>query len=36
MASRQRVLAALRLEKPDRVPYLEIGVDPALAQIARE
>ena len=32
MTSRQRVLAALRLEKPDRVPYLEIGVDPALAE----
>jgi uroporphyrinogen-III decarboxylase len=32
MTSRQRVLAALRLEKPDRVPYVEIGVDPALAE----
>jgi uroporphyrinogen-III decarboxylase len=32
MTSRERVLAALRLEKPDRVPYLEIGIDPALAE----
>ena len=31
MTSRERVLAALRLEKPDRVPYVEIGVDPAVA-----
>lgn len=31
MTSRERVLAALRLEKPDRVPYVEIGVDPAIA-----
>jgi uroporphyrinogen decarboxylase len=32
MTSRQRVFAALHLKKPDRVPYLEIGVDPALAE----
>jgi hypothetical protein len=32
MTSRERILAALRLERPDRVPYLEIGVDPALAE----
>ncbi len=31
MNSRERVLAALRLERPDRVPYVEIGVDPAVA-----
>jgi len=31
MTSRQRVLTALRLGKPDRVPYVEIGVDPAVA-----
>ncbi len=31
MTSRERVLAALRREKPDRVPYIEIGVDPAVA-----
>ncbi len=31
MTSRERVLAALRREKPDRVPYVEIGVDPAVA-----
>jgi len=31
MTSRERVLSALRLETPDRVPYVEIGVDPALA-----
>jgi uroporphyrinogen decarboxylase len=31
VTSRERVLAALRLEKPDRVPYVEIGVDPAVA-----
>jgi len=32
MTSRERVLAALRLEVPDRVPYGEIGVDPAVAE----
>jgi len=32
MNSRERVLAALRREKPDRVPYCEIGIDRALAQ----
>lgn len=31
MTSRERVLAALRLEVPDRVPYVETGVDPAVA-----
>jgi uroporphyrinogen decarboxylase len=31
MNSRERVLAALRRETPDRVPYLEIGIDRALA-----
>ncbi len=32
MTSRERVLAALRGEQPDRIPYVEIGVDRALAQ----
>jgi uroporphyrinogen-III decarboxylase len=32
MTSRERVLSALHLEKPDRVPYVEIGIDPALAE----
>jgi len=32
MSSRERVLAALRREEPDRVPYCELGVDRALAQ----
>ena len=32
MSSRDRVLAALRREEPDRVPYCELGVDRALAQ----
>ena len=32
MTSRERVLAALRREEPDRVPYFEIGIDRALAQ----
>jgi uroporphyrinogen decarboxylase len=32
MNSRERVLAALRREEPDRVPYCELGVDRALAQ----
>ncbi|MCC7352308.1 MAG: hypothetical protein IT330_01020 [Anaerolineae bacterium] len=30
--SRERVLAALRREEPDRVPYCELGIDRALAQ----
>jgi uroporphyrinogen decarboxylase len=32
MNSRKRVLAALRCEEPDRVPYCELGIDRALAQ----
>ena len=32
MTSRERVLAALRLEQPDRVPFLEAAVDRGLAQ----
>lgn len=32
MRARERVLAALRLEEPDRVPYCEFGIDRALAQ----
>ncbi|HSB78957.1 MAG TPA: uroporphyrinogen decarboxylase family protein [Candidatus Methylomirabilis sp.] len=32
MTSRQRVLAALQLREPDRVPYCELGVDRALAE----
>ena len=32
MTSRERVLSALRGEKPDRVPYCELGIDRALAQ----
>mgnify|MGYP000238802727 CR=1 FL=1 len=32
MSPRQRVLAALRCEAPDRVPYCELWVDPALAR----
>lgn len=32
MTSRERVLAALRRERPDRVPYCELGIDRALAQ----
>ena len=32
MNSRERVLAALRGEQPDRVPYCELGIDRALAQ----
>jgi uroporphyrinogen decarboxylase len=32
MTSRQRVLAALERRVPDRVPYMELGVDRALAQ----
>jgi uroporphyrinogen decarboxylase len=32
MNSRERVLAALRREEPDRVPYCELGIDRALAQ----
>lgn len=31
-SSRERVLAALRCEEPDRVPYCEFGIDRALAQ----
>ena len=32
MTSRERVMAALRCEEPDRVPYCELGIDRALAQ----
>jgi uroporphyrinogen decarboxylase len=32
MNSRERVLAALRGEEPDRVPYCELGIDRSLAQ----
>jgi uroporphyrinogen decarboxylase len=32
MTSRERVLSAVACRKPDRVPYVEIGVDPALAE----
>jgi uroporphyrinogen decarboxylase len=32
MNSRERVLAALRREQPDRVPHCELGIDRALAQ----
>ena len=32
MNSRERVLAALAGDEPDRVPYCELGVDRALAQ----
>ena len=32
MNARERVMAALRREEPDRVPYCELGVDRALAQ----
>lgn len=32
MKSRERVLASLRREEPDRVPYCELGIDRALAQ----
>lgn len=32
MTSRERVLAALRREQPDRVPYCETGIDRALAE----
>ncbi len=32
MNSRERVLAALRRQVPDRVPYCELGIDRALAQ----
>ena len=32
MTSRERVLAALRREEPDRVPYCELAVDRALAR----
>ncbi len=32
MSSRERVLAALRREEPDRVPHCELFVDPPLAE----
>jgi len=32
LTSRERVLAALRCEEPDRVPYCELAIDRALAQ----
>lgn len=32
MTSRERVLAAIRREQPDRVPYCELGIDRSLAQ----
>ena len=32
MTSRERVLATMRGEEPDRVPYCELGVDRSLAQ----
>lgn len=32
MSSRERVLAALRLEQPDRVPHFELAIDRALAE----
>ena len=32
MNGKERVLAALRLEKPDRVPYMELAVDGSLVQ----
>ena len=32
MNSRERVLAALRCEQPDRVPYCELAIDRALAE----
>ena len=32
MSSRERVLAALRREEPDRVPYCELAIDRPLAQ----
>ena len=32
MNSQERVLAALRREEPDRIPYCELGIDRALAQ----
>lgn len=33
MNSRERMLTALRRETPDRVPYCELGIDRALAQV---
>jgi len=36
MRSRERVLSALRHQKPDPVPYVEIGVDPAVADRLRD
>ena len=32
MSSRERVMAALNREEPDRVPFCELAVDRALAQ----
>ena len=32
MNSRERVMAALRGEQPDRVPFCELAIDRALAQ----
>ena len=32
MNARERVMAALRREEPDRVPYCELGIDRALAR----
>ncbi|HUT35874.1 MAG TPA: uroporphyrinogen decarboxylase family protein [Planctomycetota bacterium] len=32
MTSRERVLAALRCEEPDRVPYCELWIDPRIAR----
>ena len=32
MNPRERVLAALNGEEPDRVPYCELGIDRSLAQ----
>ncbi len=31
MSSRERVLAALACQEPDRVPFFELGIDPSLA-----
>lgn len=33
MNSRERVLAALFRQEPDRVPYCEIGIDRSIAQL---
>ncbi len=32
MNSRERVLAAIHREEPDRIPYCEMGIDRSLAQ----